>query len=225
MLHGIIPCVIIIFKGSDKMNESRKQRMNKTSIFGKKLEELRKKKDYSIKDMAQMCNITYSHLNNLLNGLRAPSLDSLCKIAKGLNVPFEDIAYFLVLDQLLKIDEKGNKVVPVWVMTSGRGPTAGSIKFLDEQELLEFYGDDYNKNEFFSFVKRYLVDRLYKDRYEELFFDIKSPKDIYKPSLIDRPSDTSTLLYEVLESIHTLDNEGLDFIKHQINLYKKHLKR
>lgn len=59
--------------------------------FGKKLRELRLKKNKSQGDVAKVLGVHRSYISGLERGKRNPSLLTVHKVAKALNVPVEDL--------------------------------------------------------------------------------------------------------------------------------------
>lgn len=59
---------------------------NTNYIIGKELKKIRKEKGLSIEYIANFCNISTSHLNNIENGNRGLSIDSLELHLNSLNI-------------------------------------------------------------------------------------------------------------------------------------------
>lgn len=62
--------------------------------FGKRLEELRKKQDLSLRKLALHCNIDHADVKKYENGEINISLISITELAKGLNVPLNELMDF-----------------------------------------------------------------------------------------------------------------------------------
>ena len=56
------------------MDNSRKERVEKVSIFAQNLARLRKRMGLTTAELAYAIDKSVSHTNNLLNGTRAPSV-------------------------------------------------------------------------------------------------------------------------------------------------------
>lgn len=59
---------------------------NTNYIIGKELKKIRKEKGLSIEYIASFCNISTSHLNNIENGNRGLSIDTLELHLNSLNI-------------------------------------------------------------------------------------------------------------------------------------------
>lgn len=59
---------------------------NITIIFGKKVAELRKKRQMSQEALADKCNLHRTYIGAIERGEKSPTLNTVEKIAKGLNV-------------------------------------------------------------------------------------------------------------------------------------------
>jgi transcriptional regulator with XRE-family HTH domain len=62
--------------------------------FGKRLEELRKKQNLSLRKLALHCNIDHADVKKYENGEINISLISITELAKGLNVPLNELMDF-----------------------------------------------------------------------------------------------------------------------------------
>jgi transcriptional regulator with XRE-family HTH domain len=62
--------------------------------FGKRLEELRKKQNLSLRKLALHCNIDHADVKKYENGEINISLISITELAKGLNVPLDELMDF-----------------------------------------------------------------------------------------------------------------------------------
>ena len=63
--------------------------------FGKRVRELRRKKNLSQEELAAKANLHYTYIGAVERGEKNPSLQSIEKIAKGLDVPLPDLFSFL----------------------------------------------------------------------------------------------------------------------------------
>jgi len=70
--------------------------------IGEKLKFLRNKKDYTLKQLAQITGISISFISDIENGRRKPGLDNLKKLAAGLSVS----AYELIVEVDIDIPTK-----------------------------------------------------------------------------------------------------------------------
>lgn len=59
--------------------------------LGFKIRELRKGQDISLRDFATMIGLSYPYLSNIENGKQAATVDTLDRIAQGLDVPIRDL--------------------------------------------------------------------------------------------------------------------------------------
>ena len=62
--------------------------------FGKRLEELRLKQNLSLRKLALHCNIDHADVKKYENGEINISLISITELAKGLNVPLNELMEF-----------------------------------------------------------------------------------------------------------------------------------
>jgi len=62
--------------------------------FGKRLEELRKKQNLSLRKLALHCNIDHADVKKYENGEINISLISITELAKGLNLPLNELMDF-----------------------------------------------------------------------------------------------------------------------------------
>lgn len=51
------------------------------------LEKVRLEKNLSISELARISGVSKSHIHNIENGLRHPTIPAMCKLAIALNVP------------------------------------------------------------------------------------------------------------------------------------------
>lgn len=202
------------------MEDNKLERAKRASRFGRKFKELEEKKevelqkDLSTSEIAKMCNLTYHHLNNIISGIRTPSLDVLCSLAAGMEVPFDEIASYLVSD--IKSDN-GGRFVSALIVNNGRGPTAGAFDKIRETEIEEYYSVEYNPEEFLKYIRKYLVDVKYKGKYEKCMEEKK--KVVQKEKLLNKLSLDNPLLNETVELLYSLDETGVKFVSEQIRIY------
>ena len=62
--------------------------------FGKRLEELRKSQNLSLRKLALHCNIDHADIKKYENGEINISLISITELAKGLNLPISELMNF-----------------------------------------------------------------------------------------------------------------------------------
>jgi transcriptional regulator with XRE-family HTH domain len=65
------------------------------SKFGRRLRQLRRERDMTQEELAEMVGISTDFLSNVERGINAPSFENLEKIAKALRVPVSDLFSFL----------------------------------------------------------------------------------------------------------------------------------
>ena len=68
--------------------------MNKSNEFGKKLKAIRTSRHLSQEELAFQCNMQASHIGQIERGQKKPTLDTLQKISKGLNIPLTELLNF-----------------------------------------------------------------------------------------------------------------------------------
>lgn len=68
--------------------------MNKSNEFGKKLKTIRTSRHLSQEELAFQCNMQASHIGQIERGQKNPTLDTLQKISKGLNIPLTELLNF-----------------------------------------------------------------------------------------------------------------------------------
>lgn len=207
-------------KEQGKDTYDRSERLKKISTFVNKLRDLIGEENLQPKRFADKIQVTVPYASNLLRGYRAPSLDTLCAIAISFHLPFEDVANCLVHDDNIKYDHNGKRQISVFIMNNGRGPTAGAIKFLNEEELESFYGHEYNPLLYLEFVKRYLIDKLYKDRYEPAMSNVY--EKLNTPKSIEGRIKSNSLFHDIVLELNNMDDYGLQFVKDQMDIYMKH---
>lgn len=67
--------------------------------FGKRLKELRKQKGWTQKELANMLDIRYSHLNKYENGMHAPPLEKLTQLADIFDVSLDYLIMGLPMEE------------------------------------------------------------------------------------------------------------------------------
>lgn len=72
--------------------------------IGEKLKFLRNKKDYTLKQLAQITGISISFISDIENGRRTPGLDNLKKLAVGLNVSASELIAETGIDVPTKLE-------------------------------------------------------------------------------------------------------------------------
>ena len=68
--------------------------VNINKELGKKIRELRKKKELTQEDLAYKAGLDYSYINQIENGKRNPSMEAVEKIAKALGVKVQALVSF-----------------------------------------------------------------------------------------------------------------------------------
>jgi transcriptional regulator with XRE-family HTH domain len=63
-------------------------------IVGQKIKEIRKKKSLTIQELSEKSGMSVGHISRLENGLKSPTISTLERLAKALDVP---IVYFFSL--------------------------------------------------------------------------------------------------------------------------------
>lgn len=66
---------------------------NINKLFGKRVAELRKEKHLSQEDLADICGVHRTYIGAIERGEKSPTLNSVDKIAKGLDVSVKDLFY------------------------------------------------------------------------------------------------------------------------------------
>jgi len=62
--------------------------------FGKRLEELRKQQNFSLRKLALHCNVDHADIKKYENGEINISLISITELAKGLDLPISELMNF-----------------------------------------------------------------------------------------------------------------------------------
>ena len=68
--------------------------VNINKELGKKIREIRKKKELTQEDLAYKAGLDYSYINQIENGKRNPSMEAVEKIAKALGVKVQALVSF-----------------------------------------------------------------------------------------------------------------------------------
>lgn len=68
--------------------------MNKSNKFGKKLKTIRTQRHLSQEELAFQCNMQASHIGQIERGQKNPTLETLEKISKGLDIPLTELLNF-----------------------------------------------------------------------------------------------------------------------------------
>ena len=192
------------------MGEKVSDRTKGVQFFGTRLEKLIESKGKSIRGVAEASGLSISYITNIIKGRRAPTSTTLRKLAEGLDLPFEDIAFLLVVGGGFKVDGSGQERLWIWKMNDGRGLSAGSLKIIPKDDLVKLY-PLYNEGEAEHYIKAYIKDVLYKEALE-------------KPMDTIEDDETDRLRQEVANSLTSLDRNGLIFIKEQLKSYQKLVK-
>jgi transcriptional regulator with XRE-family HTH domain len=62
--------------------------------LGKKIRELRRKKNITQEELAHRAELDFSYINQIENGKRNPSIEAIAKIARGLGVKAQSLLTF-----------------------------------------------------------------------------------------------------------------------------------
>jgi len=68
--------------------------VNINKELGKRIREIRKKKEMTQEDLAYKAGLDYSYINQIENGKRNPSMEAVEKIAKALGVKVQALVSF-----------------------------------------------------------------------------------------------------------------------------------
>lgn len=60
-------------------------------IFGRKIAELRQKQHLSQEELSDRCTIHRTYMGAIERGEKSPTLNTIRKIAEGLNIPIRDL--------------------------------------------------------------------------------------------------------------------------------------
>ena len=59
--------------------------------FGKKLRQLRKQRDLTLRQLAEILGVHFTHLNNIEHGTKRPSTDLVLKVAQVFDVSTDQL--------------------------------------------------------------------------------------------------------------------------------------
>lgn len=93
-------------------------------MIGKKLEEIRKNKNYSQRKLGLKAGISYATISRIENGLNTPDTETLKKITNALNVPLN-----------ILLDEKVVHKIPVLGVIPAGLPLEAVEEILDYEEI------------------------------------------------------------------------------------------
>lgn len=62
--------------------------------FGKRIETLRNKKNLSLRQLSQICDIDYSDISKIEKGLRNIQMSTILELAKGLDIELKQLFDF-----------------------------------------------------------------------------------------------------------------------------------
>lgn len=204
------------------MDDSVKKR---TPWYIEIINEKRRLSNWTIEQMARMCGISPTLMGFILSGERKPSLDTLFKLSEGLGIPFEDFAFSFVFIDAYDEDQKPRKVGFLKLNNQRRpkdGNVSGLLTGVSEVELEDFYNKDVS-GDFLGFVKRYLVDKVYRMEYQE-FKKQKFIDNKLTPIKKQLASTRILLLEDIISALYDMDENGIKFIREQINLYNSFAK-
>lgn len=63
-------------------------------LFGKKLRKFRRHNDFTQEQLAELLGVSVEFVSNMERGVNAPSFETIEKIAKVFNVPFNELFNF-----------------------------------------------------------------------------------------------------------------------------------
>ena len=81
-----------------------------TNAFGERLKKIRGDLKLTQDELAFECDMHGSHIGQLERGVKSPTLDTLNKIAFGLNIPLPKLVDFDIYIKPIPIDKK-NKIL------------------------------------------------------------------------------------------------------------------
>lgn len=86
--------------------------MDINKVFGNKLKEIRAEMSITQEELALKCDMQPSHIGQLERGIKSPTLETLYRIAYGLNMSIAELVDFQgKLDIPNTFDDKTNKIV------------------------------------------------------------------------------------------------------------------
>jgi transcriptional regulator with XRE-family HTH domain len=71
--------------------------------FGQRVQQLRTKRGLTQEKLAQACNLTTSFVSTIERGTKAPSLNTILKLARGLKLDAADLLADFTYDALRKM--------------------------------------------------------------------------------------------------------------------------
>jgi len=80
--------------------------METNALLGERIRELRKKRNLSQEQLAEMAGISSKYLSRIERGIQAPSIESLDKISAGMKVEIRDLFdFYHIAGQVPPTDE------------------------------------------------------------------------------------------------------------------------
>lgn len=86
--------------------------MDINQTFGNRLKQIRSALRITQEELALKCDMQPSHIGQLERGIKSPTLETLYKIASGINIPLSELVAFedkLVMPN--NFDETTNKII------------------------------------------------------------------------------------------------------------------
>ena len=184
--------------------------------FGMRLDAIRIKLGLSVREFAAVCGLGYTYMTLLISGKRRPSLETLCKIAYGLKMEFMDIVMLLPSD--IYQNSEGEPCMSSIFPNNGRGlnSTAGKLVILSEKALKERY-EDFKREEFKQFFRRYVQDVYYTGEYEE-FVAKRNAEVVISHAEVESP-DKRPVLREIVVMLSAMEDTELEYIDDMVKLY------
>jgi len=81
------------------------------NLFGKRLRELREKRNMTQEELSNLLDIEWQHVSRLENGKNLPSCNILIKIAQVFDIDIRKLTEYEYLDENINIDEAINKLL------------------------------------------------------------------------------------------------------------------
>jgi transcriptional regulator with XRE-family HTH domain len=86
--------------------------MDINKIFGNRLRQIRAELEITQEELALKCDMQPSHIGQLERGIKSPTLETLYKIASGINIDVSDLVNFReTLEVPNNYDEQTNKII------------------------------------------------------------------------------------------------------------------
>lgn len=85
--------------------------MNENQLLGKRVLEIRTRLGLTQEELAFRCNMHASHIGFLERGERNPSLETLSRLARGLEIPLHELLNFGEEANILVQDEMTNRIL------------------------------------------------------------------------------------------------------------------